>query len=320
MTGMKDLGKLGRGTDSLVIHANPWEALLLAAHGGSGSINPATGLLEFEDGDGTGTAGGASDASASGAPGSSMGAGFGGSTGNFSEGGYAAGAGFGFGGTGVSPAGPDSIGQAQGFGGQDRNSIGEDGDMSSFASPVGDLTEAANLSQSMDAMGPAQRTAFQNNRFDPNHPAVARGRAIDEGTVKAQSLIDRMLEAFNPVRTDPVSVVNSVVSTVAAPVGLAMTVGRALSEYALDQGWSIDYSYDSVMSGGDNSDRAQDLRRQIAEATGQPAPTPTPTTPVPEVAVTTSVPGYRSLLGDGYDGFRFLESSAGVNRSTRRFA
>ena len=315
----QDLGRLGRGTDSLVIHANPWEALLLAAHGGSGTINPATGLLQFEDGDGTGTAGGASDASASGSnAGDSMGAGFGGSTGNFSEGGYAAGAGFGFGGTGVSPAGPDSIGQAQGFGGQDSNSIGAGGDMSTFAGHVGGLTEAATLSQAMDAMGPAQRTAFQNNRFDPNHPAVARGRAIDEGTVKAQSLLDRLAEAFNPVRTDPVSVVNTVVSAVAGPVGVAMTVGRALSEYALDQGWSIDYSYESVMGGGDNSERAQDLRRMIAAETGQPAPTTT--MPVPEAVVTASVPGYRSLLGGGYDGFRFLDSSAGVNRSTRRFA
>lgn len=313
MTGMKDLGRLGRGTDSLVIHANPWEAMLLAAHGGSGTINPATGLLQFEDDSGTGNPGGGHNAD-------------GGGTSSSPSGDSP---------SGDSPSGSTGIGGNTSFGGWSNDpSMRSDAPESEIGEAAGgvnwseySMLDTRTVSQAeMDALtgaaGLAERTALANNKYDPTHPAVARGRAIDEGTLRAQSLLDRLAEAFNPVRTDPVSVVNSVVSTVAAPVGLAMTVGRALSEYALDQGWSIDYSYDSVMSGGDTSERAQDLRQQIAAATGQPTPTPTPTptAPVPEVAVTTSVPGYRSLLGDGYDGFRFLETSQGVNRSTRRFA
>jgi hypothetical protein len=51
---MKHLKKLaaklddhGRGGDTIVAHINPREAALLKALGGSGSVNPKTGLLEF---------------------------------------------------------------------------------------------------------------------------------------------------------------------------------------------------------------------------------------------------------------------------------
>lgn len=40
----------GRGGDTVLAHINPREAALLKAHGGSGTINPKTGLLEFDDG------------------------------------------------------------------------------------------------------------------------------------------------------------------------------------------------------------------------------------------------------------------------------
>jgi hypothetical protein len=39
----------GRGGDTVLAHINPREAALLKAHGGSGTINPKTGLLEFDD-------------------------------------------------------------------------------------------------------------------------------------------------------------------------------------------------------------------------------------------------------------------------------
>jgi hypothetical protein len=41
----------GRGGDTILAHINPREAALLKAHGGSGAINPNTGLPEFDDGD-----------------------------------------------------------------------------------------------------------------------------------------------------------------------------------------------------------------------------------------------------------------------------
>ena len=54
------LGAMGRGNDSLVAHITPREAMMLKAMGGSGTINPRTGLLEFDDGggDGNGSDGG----------------------------------------------------------------------------------------------------------------------------------------------------------------------------------------------------------------------------------------------------------------------
>lgn len=43
------LEELGRGGDTILAHINPREAALLKAAGGSGTINPHTGLLEFSD-------------------------------------------------------------------------------------------------------------------------------------------------------------------------------------------------------------------------------------------------------------------------------
>jgi hypothetical protein len=47
----------GRGRDTVLAHITPEEALLLKLLGGRGSINPQTGLMEFEDGDAGGDAG-----------------------------------------------------------------------------------------------------------------------------------------------------------------------------------------------------------------------------------------------------------------------
>ena len=44
------LRQQGRGGDTILAHINPQEAQLLKAMGGSGTINPATGLLEFKRG------------------------------------------------------------------------------------------------------------------------------------------------------------------------------------------------------------------------------------------------------------------------------
>jgi hypothetical protein len=43
----QELPKYGRGGDSMVAHINPEEAAILKAMGGSGTINPTTGLPEF---------------------------------------------------------------------------------------------------------------------------------------------------------------------------------------------------------------------------------------------------------------------------------
>jgi len=44
---IQNLASKGRGGDTMLAHINPQEAALLKAHGGSGTINPDTGLPEF---------------------------------------------------------------------------------------------------------------------------------------------------------------------------------------------------------------------------------------------------------------------------------
>jgi hypothetical protein len=48
----ESLRQKGRGGDTILAHINPQEAMMLKAMGGSGTINPATGLLEFKGGGG----------------------------------------------------------------------------------------------------------------------------------------------------------------------------------------------------------------------------------------------------------------------------
>jgi len=46
----ESLRQKGRGGDTILAHINPEEAMMLKAMGGSGTVNPATGLLEFKGG------------------------------------------------------------------------------------------------------------------------------------------------------------------------------------------------------------------------------------------------------------------------------
>ena len=46
----EELRKKGRGRDTMLAHITPREAAMLKARGGSGTINPDTGLPEFDDG------------------------------------------------------------------------------------------------------------------------------------------------------------------------------------------------------------------------------------------------------------------------------
>jgi hypothetical protein len=52
----KRLAAAGRGKDSILAHINPKEAALLRKHGGKGTPNPDTGIIEFDDGSDTGDA------------------------------------------------------------------------------------------------------------------------------------------------------------------------------------------------------------------------------------------------------------------------
>jgi hypothetical protein len=52
----RDVQKHGRRGDTVLAHISPKEAALLKSMGGSGTVNPKTGLLEFYDADGRGNA------------------------------------------------------------------------------------------------------------------------------------------------------------------------------------------------------------------------------------------------------------------------
>ena len=43
-----DIASKGQDGDTMLAHINPREAILLKAHGGSGTINPTTGLPEYK--------------------------------------------------------------------------------------------------------------------------------------------------------------------------------------------------------------------------------------------------------------------------------
>ena len=73
----------GRGRDTILAHITPAEARLLKSRGGRGSVNPVTGLLEFDDGGGDG---GGGDGGGDGGGGDGGGDGSGGGEGGGGEG------------------------------------------------------------------------------------------------------------------------------------------------------------------------------------------------------------------------------------------
>lgn len=118
--GLADtLGSMGRGDDSLVAHITPREALMLKAMGGSGTINPYTGLLEFDDGGdgGDGGGGGSAGESGPGAGDGPSGAGGGGGSAGEGAGGASGGPGDGGGGGSAGESGPGAGEGASGAGG-----------------------------------------------------------------------------------------------------------------------------------------------------------------------------------------------------------
>jgi hypothetical protein len=114
------LAAMGTGRDRIVAHINPREAAILKALGGSGTINPRTGMLQFDDGDG-------GDSGGDGMGGDGMG-GFGGGDGGFG----------GFGGGGDSLGGWGGSGDMGGGWGGFGEGFGGLGDATGgFASGIG---------------------------------------------------------------------------------------------------------------------------------------------------------------------------------------
>ena len=142
----------GRGGDTMLAHINSHEAAMLKRMGGSGKINPKTGLPEFDDGDGGdgGDDGGDGDSSSGGADDDSTDSDTGSSTGSSSSG-------EGGGGVGAGDSGEDD----GGFGGEGNNG-GAEGDSGSFG--------AAGLggSEEEGAFGGSGSVGFSGEDFGPD--------------------------------------------------------------------------------------------------------------------------------------------------------
>lgn len=353
----KALAKMGKGEDTVLAHLEPWEAKLLHRSTDGGEIHPRTGLPMFENDGGGSTAGGGGGEGGDngvGGPGNGSdgtgpgqgestssaadtgGFGFGSSTGQFSD--YSGSAGFGFGGTGVSPAGPASMDQAQGFGMQDSNAIGAGGDMSNFASPVGSLTSTF---AGPEAMGQPYAPFAGPVKAPPDRPQVRKEVDAFNNTVgKVANLrqevgvnpATKTLDRHNYMDINPVSLGLGFVTGM--PIGHLMDLADIKDPY----GFSVDMGYGATAStnpdrdgdgysdsAGDSSDQERRLDEGLKSFMKPPAPglanpgtlTPvTPSTPgssyVPPTSPLSSVTpvgqtklrARRGLMGDYAPNFR----------------
>ena len=200
---------MGRGNDSLVAHITPREALALMAMGGSGTTNPYTGMLEFDDGggDGGGGDGGGGDGSDGGGSDSGGGDGEGAEGGGSSEDGMGAGV--------SAEAGPDAtaavsdaIGagfgpESSGYGNQGGPGPNASANMSA-ADPEG-TSQAANMSTATAAQNAGLGVGIADTGgVNPTGFAAAPGlaetaAAFGRGDIGlAQALGLGMQAAFSP--------------------------------------------------------------------------------------------------------------------------
>ncbi len=129
------LGQFGRRGDTMIAHISPQEAAILKMLGGSGSINPKTGLMEFYGGDNGGD-GSDSDGGrdAGGDPGSGAGSGEGGPDGGAFGGGFDGSA--------------DAYGEAEAFG---INSGLSEENQANLSAILGDMQSTAEANNAIGA-------------------------------------------------------------------------------------------------------------------------------------------------------------------------
>lgn len=234
-----ELAKLGRGGDSILAHINKTEAAVLKSLGGAGSINPKTGLLEFNgnggggNGPGDGGNGGGPGGAGPGAGGASQGGGSAGTGGT----GSGSGAGGGKGGRGVGGGfGPGKgTGSGTGAGGGKGNPA------------VGGGFGAAGQAAAAEAAASKTDRSFS---FD----AIARSFGITEEQARAAALdptpavgtpgfglsvdISRALAESNPIAAGITEAIGTAILGAAVPgFGLAKAVagiatGRGLTGIA----------------------------------------------------------------------------------------
>lgn len=197
-TAASKLDDHGRGGDTLIAHINPREAALLKALGGSGTINPKTGLLEFEDGS-------ASDGGAGGGGGDGGGGyGGGGDSSDTSGAGFGGGYDGGYGG----PDGTIGVG-GEGLGGAPSGGYADAGSWSSYGGMGGSY---GNDMGSWD--GPLAGVTGPQAMQSYGQSASLGQRAADFAGAKIGDAMSRPAETM----------INTVAGFALGPVGLANTV------------------------------------------------------------------------------------------------
>lgn len=148
------LQSLGTKGDTVLAHINPREVALLKAHGGAGTRDPLTGLLQFDPGEGTsgGDAGGGGPGGAGGSPGDGSAADSGAGSGGTGGGGTGQGSDASPG-PGPSQGGDKSSGQIGSGGGAQTDTAGPAGTGPSGASNPGEIGTGHGLGASISGKG-----------------------------------------------------------------------------------------------------------------------------------------------------------------------
>jgi hypothetical protein len=338
----KALKKLGHGEDTVLAHLEPWEARMLDRKTDGQTINTRTGLPAFEnDGggstagggggeggdngvggpgngsDGTGPGQGESTGSSPGSTADTGGFGFGSSTGQFSDT-YGANVGFGFSAPTEAPDtggkfGPNGGGLtmndiAGGFTpGGPTGTIGPNGDMSNFASPVGSLTSAFGGSEDMGHPAPAKPYDPLSSPVTaaPERPGVRKDVDAFNNTVgKATSLrqevgvnpATKTLDRHNFMDINPVSLGLGFVTGM--PIGHLMDLANIKDPlgFSVDMGYGTNVSTNPDRDGDGYSDSAgdsSDVDRRLDEGlkSFMKPPATALTNPGTLAPVTPSTPG-----------------------------
>lgn len=219
------LGNMGRDGDTIVAHINPREAAILKAMGGSGSINPKTGLIEFRVG-----GGGASSNS----DGQGNAGGRGGSAGSNSAGGRS--------GSASSSSGGSHVG-GNGLGGALGSVANAIGGIANAAAAAGRVGSAIGRGMSNPSDKGGQRATAQDARN-----ATAAREATHANS--QAGFFANPLDQINDIIADPVAAIGeyampsargpgAILGTMMGPLGPIANAFGSLADYARAHGMNV---------------------------------------------------------------------------------
>lgn len=265
---------MGRNGDTILAHINPEEAALLKAHGGSGKINPYTGLPEFgfDDGPERGATG------SSGSTGYNAGYGGGSSSSSTTSGSESSG-----GGGGDGPFGGGSSGVGTSGGGSDRSSPTSD--------PVREAIEKElpNKMTGVEGATPIGMPTSIKELMSASNAAKVAQQQQDQDLSKALDLAkssffspDGNMMGFNVNPSSPkMSNVNDIGTSTGAPIGrvgeTVSPMGFKTAQQSMDEARGIRTPNEPSWSGTNMNNfepTSTMTAQQIMNAINQPVQTP----------------------------------------------